>query len=1336
MTRVARVLALMLLFALVVTLPISGYAGLSSPTTSSPLIPSALIDPLLLDPASYTSPVYIDMPEWFAQGYLGALSIALSKGERIREGQVKVVITASPNVDLEELASKTRGLIGVYKHPLFTYIEAWATRSDVELLSRTPGVYSISLYRSPLSWILHEQEVTSRAIDSIVAEKATGGSEVEPSMYKAVEVIGASRVWSEFGVTGKGVVVAVVDTGVDFGSPGLGSQAIARTPEGTPMIFDSDEIGLTLTLATSTRDERGFIRLPEAGVPFFDGSSLVAGVTKVGWVFYQSPTGRVFYAEFPLESYFVGDIKSASGTYRFGLAVQYYVVYGTLYWTVPILFVDSKTPGVYDTVYADLSTMYYYLLVALNATGVIRAPPESAIRDLRDFSFADEKPASYGDEVLARDFTGDGVYDLSVGALAGYLYDWTGFLTGIGPTWSWLTGFDYTGLILPGLDSRGRYVTIAYDYHSHGTSVANVIASRYDKPVDLGYGKFPLKGIAPDALIAANTGLVNPIASVFFFSGHDLVGPYWEWTVTGRHKADIISNSWGSSFVLLLGFASSVSNYALLWDHVVSVTKTIIVHAGGNGAPGYGTMTTPGDSAFAITLGASTLFDYRPYYSLLPGTWDDVVSWSARGPTNVGLVKPDVVNIGSFEWAFTHTLAGLGNGIGAITLFGGTSEATPMTSGSVALIVSYMKDKGLSVDPGFVKALVKSTARDLGYNAYVQGAGHVDVYRAFEALVKGGIPVAYSTSVAENLYALFSFNTVYYPVKPVVVDTQLYTGPMRPGESKTLKLDLTAFGDRNIDVKLSAVTFKVSREGLVKYLDLENGYAVVGGKRTPLKDVVVDVGPDYITFKLVRGLSRLMIPVSTDAFKGAELVELVAYTTYSTFDPFGRAGRYVYYLYPGLELHYGVDANNNGVIEVEETQRINYDIRQANVLHVTVGKPFEKFKLAEEQAARWLGKDISGLVRGPMLDLRIIASRYPADTPVTFKLELRRHVRVGWDWIYLDNPIVTVEPGKTTSVNVTVNVPLETLPGFYEGYVIVDYGSDVTLVPVSVQVAAVIGKGLGRLELSGWQDWSYNNYAVEGQFDWGWRYESADWRSFPVIVEDPSVAGYIITVRWSGYNTTIDLGVAGLGLTLLTLPSETLFYGAVYAAKLNWPPYYPRHGIQAIYDSPMPKMTSLFAPDYGFVLERLGLIESRPPFWVVVKNPVTEASKISGYPERFTLVIVPIRVEAPVTVTAKPGESKSVPVRVYGSYALSGALAIPVVVEGVALASVAPEVLPLGSDHKLTLLVEAEEDSVILLGLILRFSPQISIGYNMAGTRVILELQPGVILIPVAVKVS
>jgi hypothetical protein len=48
--------------------------------------------------------------------------------------------------------------------------------------------------------------------------------------------------------------------------------------------------------------------------------------------------------------------------------------------------------------------------------------------------------------------------------------------------------------------------------------------------------------------------------------------------------------------------------------------------------------------------------------------------------------------------------------------------------------------------------------------------------------------------------------------------------------------------------------------------------------------------------------------------------------------------------------------------------------------------------------------------------------------------------------------------------------------------------------------------------------------------------------------------------------------------------------------------------------------------------------------------------------------------------------------------------------------------------------VKAESDSVVVLGLQLRFTPQVSIGYNMAGTRAVLELLPGLLMVPITVK--
>ncbi|MEN2999859.1 MAG: S8 family serine peptidase, partial [Acidilobaceae archaeon] len=1233
-----KVLSRTLTAFLIVSLLLPSVGAVAADTSQPQLqLARAFVDPALYDPLTYSYVTLIDAPEEHLATYYETMELALSKGQRIREGQVKAVITASPQVDLAALARNTRGIISAIKLPTFIYIEAWVTRENVEALASLPGIYAIAASRVPLSSILYEREMVKMA----EAEGLAPSAQEEPATHKAVEVIGATRVYREYNVTGRGVVVAVVDTGVDFGSPGLGSSAIARTPEGVPLIFDSDQSGLTITPVVARKDAAGNISLPPAGVPYYDGAYYTTGVTRNMFFRYTSPAGRTFAVAIPLTSYRVGDIPSASGNYRFGLAIQYHSVsgFGTLYVSIPILFVDSTTAGRYDTVYADLSTMYYLLLRAMNATGVIRAPPDSAVRPLFDLSFADETPARYGSEVLARDFTGDKIPDLSIGALAGYVYDFLGLFTGEAGSYSWLTGWDYTGRIFPGLDPSGRYVTIAYDYNSHGTSVANTIAARLDTPISVGYGRFPLKGIAPDALIAANTGLVNPIAAVIFFSGFDLVRtttePYtfWFWEFTGKHKADIISNSWGSSVFLLYGFASGVSNSAQLWDHLILRSGTLIVHAGGNGAPGYGTVTSPGDSSLAITLGASTLFEYRPAFGFLPGTYHDVVSWSARGPTNIGVVKPDLVNIGSFEWAITHTLVGLGNGLNAYTLFSGTSQATPMTSGAIALVLSFMKSRGISYNPGLVKCLMKSTALDMGYNPYSQGSGHVDVYRAVTAVARGGIPIACSPSVALAMNFYYRLSLPLLGDVPSDLsgagDTQLYPGVMKPGSSAELDLGFLV-GARDTRVNLSSIWFRMSRESLVKHLNLSAGYAVVAGRPVPLANLTVRHTEDSITIRLVSGLSRLMIPIHRSAFEGVGLAEIVAYIPYSVYDPAGRAGGYSERIQMGIELHYGIDANNDRFIAVSETQRINYDIRRANVLHLKVGNPTEKFKMAEEIAARFLNRSVTPLAKSPMFDLRFLSihSTY-IGREVTIKLEFRKHEAVPWTWISAPSSVL-VRPGTLSMVKVKISVPSTATPGLYEGYLVARYPGGHALIPISVPVAVVIGKGTTEVTLLGEQPFSYNNYAVSGQFDWGWRYESADWRSFPVLVEDRSVMGYLVSVAWRGTNTNIDVAVTGLGPTALADPSDEFFYGAVYAAKLNFPPYWPRHGIQAFYDSPLPKLSSLFVPHYPSVMGA-----SEIPAWIVLKGVMVDASPEAGFPEPFQLLVKPIRMDGPSSITVR-----------------------------------------------------------------------------------------------------
>ncbi|MFN4046073.1 MAG: hypothetical protein ACK4H7_01875, partial [Acidilobaceae archaeon] len=109
---------------------------------------------------------------------------------------------------------------------------------------------------------------------------------------------------------------------------------------------------------------------------------------------------------------------------------------------------------------------------------------------------------------------------------------------------------------------------------------------------------------------------------------------------------------------------------------------------------------------------------------------------------------------------------------------------------------------------------------------------------------------------------------------------------------------------------------------------------------------------------------------------------------------------------------------------------------------------------------------------------------------------------------------------------------------------------------------------------------------------------------------------------------------------------------------------------------------------------------------------------------------------APTSVDASKDKPTTVNVRVYGSFSLSRATVLGFVEEGDAEVYVEPSVLGLGSDHTFKVTVVARESSLIMIGLILPYMPQISIGFNFAGAKYVLDLYPGIIMIPIAVNVK
>lgn len=168
---------------------------------------------------------------------------------------------------------------------------------------------------------------------------------------------------------------------------------------------------------------------------------------------------------------------------------------------------------------------------------------------------------------------------------------------------------------------------------------------------------------------------------------------------------DIVSMSFGL-------FSPSSSDNPSHPDDILSRTVDglvdsgiVFVAAAGNNGPFSETIQSPACSRKSIAVG-STDKD------------DSISSFSSRGPTKRGTIKPDVLAPGR---AINSTW--LNNGY---SVEDGTSMSCPHVAGVAALILQMHPDW----TPLEVKMAIRNTAVDLGYIITTQGWGRVDAYAA------------------------------------------------------------------------------------------------------------------------------------------------------------------------------------------------------------------------------------------------------------------------------------------------------------------------------------------------------------------------------------------------------------------------------------------------------------------------------------------------------------------------------------------------------------------------------------------------------------------------------
>jgi serine protease AprX len=257
------------------------------------------------------------------------------------------------------------------------------------------------------------------------------------------------------------------------------------------------------------------------------------------------------------------------------------------------------------------------------------------------------------------------------------------------------------------------------DPYGHGTHVAGIIggnttAAKYVTPAFAGGSAPGVKLIDVRVLGATGVGYTSDV-----IAGID-------WAVANRSKYGIR--------VINLSLGHAVSEPAAIDPLCQAVARAVqagvvVVASAGNygvtstGAPVLGGITSPGNSPFAITVGAIDTA------GTVTGADDTVAAYSSKGPTRYDLaVKPDVVAPGtrivSLEAQGSYLARNYpswhiaGSGKNAYFRLTGTSMATAVVSGGVALLL----DANPFMTPGQVKVALQMGATFMPKGGLV-GAG-------------------------------------------------------------------------------------------------------------------------------------------------------------------------------------------------------------------------------------------------------------------------------------------------------------------------------------------------------------------------------------------------------------------------------------------------------------------------------------------------------------------------------------------------------------------------------------------------------------------------------------
>jgi uncharacterized repeat protein (TIGR01451 family) len=1023
---------------------------------------------------------------------------------------IDVYVSTLRDVDLSTY------LVDIIVRPEITtgiqYIFGKTRPSVLMKIATHPGVISIvdgSLkeYERPYdSDDMHapDAETVAERIEFLRANEQTGAKILAPSDIDSIsgwfdvqDGHKSRQAWDK-GFTGEGVIVGVIDDGIDFAHPDLiGTTARVNDPDspylGWPMAFSQ------ASLQYFARDV------------YLGQTNIANGKTSSRWSDTQTTQipagGIVTFQPLGASTAFAYQVTgtSLSNQYKIGSLPEgnLRALYGH---RVAILVVDESNAGIYDTVYVDLDN---------------------------DKDFRDEKPNTKASPEIYRDMDGDGFADISGGMLV-----WISDGANSPPVADWLWGIDCgdNSPTMKGCPDNGELILFSGALragYTHGTLCASNIAARGVVSQGLTAQPFRTGGMVQGA--APNVGLMDFGDFYLSFTGEDhyLVATLgYDGVANSGDEVQIASNSYGA-FGQMWGGWGYIGRLLTSLNLTVG-ENTVYLFSVGNEGPGYGPQE--GDiGPTTIQVGSSTQFgstNWDSIFGIDQIVYGDPSAFYSKGPNRDGSVGVDVLANGG-RGAGDEGINYYGyNGAASWDTWGGTSRSSPVAAGNLALVFeAFEKRYGRWPTWYEAKVLLKSSATNSVSSPFLQGGGVVNADRA--------------TDLAAGVYGLYATPDEWRVGNWEGIEHLNFANVVYPGSVYTKTYQVTNPSDYTLSVDLAdgVMTRISSREYSLQTSDLSAESA--DNPHTP----------DYLL-----PVPSTDIPPDTEVMVVRYLHTYASFDPQYDFTPNpDSAWRFLLYNWTdqdGDDLLWE-DKNSNGVVNhVDDTAAglDNDGFYRPDFSHPdTEIDPGEYVRMDDEYG----GMGASIIVHDPLARMSDgyyfgLQHRYRSgEVPSTvFRISVEFYKRTDWEWLSLSASELTIAPRSTSAFEADMSIPESVEPGAYEGVIYMYNPGDEyhpaheTALPIIVNVIAKLmpvgtpvinddsepkSVSLGGRPMT---EWMYQNSWTYGYFNW---YGSAwtgagDWRHYFLDLDatDFQKGNLLIHTWWNdGYPTDINTWVLG-----------------------------------------------------------------------------------------------------------------------------------------------------------------------------------------------------------------